>query len=406
MKKIDLNLKEKFNEVYIPLLDNKNRFLFLQGSAGSGKSFFAVSKLLYRCIVEKNHKFCIARKVQRTIRHSVFALFTEILSDWGLYNLANINKTDLTITLPDFNSELIFIGIDDPEKLKSLQGITGFYIEEITELTLDDLLQINLRLRGKFNNYFQILSSFNPINSSHWIKTEYFDIPDDNTYFFKTTYNDNRFIDDNYKTQLESFKEKNEYYYQVYSLGEWALPSDLVFTNWKIEDLSEYRFDYLYFGLDFGYSEATAIIKVAFKNDTVFILDEIKEKKLGYEEIANKLRLFAGNRTIYCDCAEPRGISELRNFGCDARAVKKGADSLIHGIEWIKIKKMIINKTCIEFIKEIQSYSYGKDKNGIMDKTPIDFNQHLIDSLRYSLENIMLRRVIRQPSFSASSIGL
>jgi phage terminase large subunit len=113
---IDLDINKTINKIYQPLLDIRSRFLILYGGGGSGKSYFACQKIIYRILTEKNHKFLIVRKVQRTLRHSCFYQIISILHNWNIYKLAQVNKTDLEITFPDFNSSIIFAGCDDIEK--------------------------------------------------------------------------------------------------------------------------------------------------------------------------------------------------------------------------------------------------------------------------------------------------
>jgi phage terminase large subunit len=223
--KIDLSpLPTLVNTCYYPLLKNDSRYLILYGGGGSGKSVFAVQKILFRILTEKNHKFLVVRKVASTSRDSTFALFKFIISQWGLDSLVDINKTEMTITFKgDINSVILFKGIDDSEKIKSIANITSIWIEEVTELEEQDLSQLDKRLRGKTGFYKQITMTFNPVSESHWIKDKFFDNPGesivDKIFTLKTTYKDNRFIDEEYKQVLESSKGND---YRVYTLGEWG----------------------------------------------------------------------------------------------------------------------------------------------------------------------------------------
>jgi len=141
---------------------------------GSGKSIFAAQKKLIRTMSEDSHRFLYCRKVARTIRDSTFQSFRQIISDWKLNAYFKLNKSEMDITyLPNGNS-LISSGLDDVEKLKSIAGITGVWIEEATELDDDDFKQINLRLRGETKNYKQIIYTFNPIDDGHYINRKFF----------------------------------------------------------------------------------------------------------------------------------------------------------------------------------------------------------------------------------------
>ncbi len=241
---VDLtHLPEMTNETFFPLFQAKERYLILWGASGSGKSVFAAQKVVRRTIEEPFHKFLVVRKVAKTIRHSVFAEIINIISSWGLNQastkLFKINKTDLEIACVNGN-QIIFAGMDDPEKLKSISGITSVWVEEGTELEKEDFQQIDLRLRGQTRSYRQIMLSFNPISITHWLK-DYFELPHnpqehihrprEGVLAHHSTYKDNRFIDEQYKKVLEDLKGVDEYYYTVYALGLWGVLGKSVYNS-------------------------------------------------------------------------------------------------------------------------------------------------------------------------------
>ncbi len=158
---------------------------------GSGKSYTTAQKLLLRILTEENHRILVVRKVAKTLRVSVFQLFRDLIGQLGLYDEFNINKSDMTITYKKNNSQLLFFGLDDIEKLKSIQGITSIWIEEASECDRGDILELNRRLRGHTPYYKQIIITFNPISHLHWLKEHFFDTQADNVQIYKTTYLDN-----------------------------------------------------------------------------------------------------------------------------------------------------------------------------------------------------------------------
>jgi phage terminase large subunit len=238
--KIDFSrLPEIVNDVYYPLFWDESRYLVLYGSAGSGKSVFITQKILKRVIEEKGHKFLVIRKVGKTLRESVFAEFRNTISTWGLTQLFNVNKTDMAITCLNGN-QIIFAGLDDVEKLKSISGITGIWIEEASEIDQTDLQQLDLRLRGKTSHYKQIILSFNPVSILHWLKAYFFDQPPDNCRTVKTTYKDNRFLDQEYIRVLLALKDVDPYYYTVYALGEWGVIGKTIFPAQIVSERISY----------------------------------------------------------------------------------------------------------------------------------------------------------------------
>jgi phage terminase large subunit len=234
---IDLsNLPHVTNPIYYPLYKNKSRYLVLYGGAGSGKSVFVGQKIILRMLSERNHKFLVTRKVAKTLRESTFSLLRGIISDWGMTSIFDVNKTDMTITCKLNGNKIMHAGLDDVEKMKSVHGITGIWIEEASEIEQQDFQQLDLRLRGHTTNYKQIMVSFNPISSLHWLKTVFFDNKKENTTVSHSTYLNNIFIDDAYRQVLEDMKEQDEYYYMVYALGEWGIVGKTIFNARKVNE--------------------------------------------------------------------------------------------------------------------------------------------------------------------------
>lgn len=211
------------NESFYQLHNDQSRYLVLVGGGGSGKSVFAAQKIVRRVAGRKKHRILVVRKVAKTLRESCFALVRGVISDFGLTDVFKVNKTDMTIRHANGN-EIIFAGLDDVEKLKSIYNITGIWIEEASEIEDTDFRQLDIRLRGKSNTYKQIIFSLNPVYHGHWILQEFvgpnWTAAKENTTVHHSTFKDNRFLDDEQKGVLEAFKDVDEYYYTVYCLGE------------------------------------------------------------------------------------------------------------------------------------------------------------------------------------------
>ena len=159
-------LRETNNETFLPLFADTHRYLVLKGGGGSGKSIFAGRKVLERAVNEPGHRFLVCRKVARTLRESCFKQLLGQLAEFYPDSGYKANKSDLTISFQN-GSEIIFAGLDDVEKLKSIYNITGIWIEEASELLEGDFNQLDIRLRGKTREYQQIILSFNPISIQH-----------------------------------------------------------------------------------------------------------------------------------------------------------------------------------------------------------------------------------------------
>lgn len=221
-------LRESSNETFLPLFFDRHRYLVLKGGGGSGKSIFVGRKLLERATTEPGHRLLVARKVARTLRESCFNQLRGQIAEHYPDSGARINRGDLRIEFPN-GSEILFAGLDDVEKLKSIYNITGIWVEEASEILEGDFNQLDIRLRGESRYYKQIILSFNPISVSHWLKKRFWDTRDERALTHESTYRDNRFLPEEDRRTLEGFRDKDPYYYQVYALGEWGVTGKTVF---------------------------------------------------------------------------------------------------------------------------------------------------------------------------------
>jgi phage terminase large subunit len=223
-------LKETNNETFLPLFFDQHRYLVLKGGGGSGKSIFAGRKVLERATTEPGHRVLVCRKVGRTIRESCFAQLCGQVAEFYPDSGYRIYKGDMKIVFAN-GSEILFAGLDDVEKLKSIYDITMVWIEEASELEMGDFNQLDIRLRTAFPFYLQMIITFNPISITHWLKKRFFDKKDKRATVHESTYKDNRFLTEEAIRTLEAFKETDEYYYMVYCLGIWGVTGKTIFIG-------------------------------------------------------------------------------------------------------------------------------------------------------------------------------
>lgn len=393
-----MNIDVKVNKVYLPYL-NKSQFVQIYyGGSSSGKSYFLAQKIVLDNIQGVNWLVC--RNVANTLRNSSFNEITKAISNMGLMGYYQISKAAMTITCTLNNRQILFAGLDDTEKIKSVTPIDSvlhrIFIEEATEVKREAYKQLTKRLRGKSEFSKCIILAFNPILRSHWIYKEFFgkwednknSYEDDNLSILKTTYKDNLFLTQDDKKQLED--ETDEYYYQVYSLGNFGILGHVIFKNWRVEDLSDRipQFDKIYCGCDFGFaSDPNALIKVHLDKmrKKIYIFDEWYQAGMTDDELLRICIDFVGNQYITCDSAEPKTINFLVNSGVKAIATVKGPDSINRGIRWLQDYEIIIDVRCQNFKNEIEQYHWQQDKNGNAMAKPTDINNHLLDALRYAL---------------------
>ena len=320
----------------------------------------------------------------------------------------------MVITCLANNKQILFVGLDDPEKVKSITPISGvitdIWVEEATETEYRAVKQLYKRLRGKSKWTKRVILSFNPILQTHWIYKEYFSKWNEDDDFYEdekliiihSTYKDNRFLTDDDIQGLEN--ETDSYFYDVYTLGKWGVLGSVIFKNWKMEDCTEIKkyADNFRIGQDFGFSNdetATIFIHYDKKRKIIYILDDsIYATELSNEDLQKLIKAkmkeikLNENNIVYCDCSEPKSIKDLKKFSINAWAVKKGADSVDFGIKFLQSHKIVIDLKCQNFKNEISQYKWKESRDGTILKVPVDKNNHLIDALRYALENDMLEQ--------------
>ena len=391
------------NDCYLPFLEDDTRTQIFYGGSSSGKSFFLAQRTIMDVI--KGRNYLIVRNVAKTLRSSVYNQIVKTIVDMELQNEFSIGKSDMTITCLRNGKQILFAGLDDVEKLKSITPsngvLTDVWIEEATETNYEDYKQLSKRLRGFSKFPKRIILSFNPILQTHWIYKEFFGMWDDSKTMYrgedllilKTTFEDNMFLTEDDRKALRD--EKDPYYYNVYSLGNWGVLGKVIFKNWRVEDLTDKipHFDTIYNGLDFGFSEdPTALIRVHYdrKHRIVYVFDEFYKGGMHNDEIAEMVKGKIGSQYITCDSSEPRSISELNRAGVRAIGAIKGSDSIVHGIQWLQQNEIVIDVHCQNFKNEIETYHWKEDKYGNALRQPVDKDNHGIDALRYAIESLTI----------------
>jgi phage terminase large subunit len=395
------------SEVFVPLFTNQSRYQVAWGGAGSGKSHIVARKILYRLLKESKvkHNFLVIRKVDRTIKRSVFTLMRNIISTWGLTQEFDINLTDKTITYRPTGSQIMFSGLDDVEKLKSIEGVTSIWCEEATELSQEDFEQLDLRLRGNHGCLKQIILTLNPISEQHWIKRIFFDDPIEGAFTLHTTFLDNHFIDDEYKMVMENKRKTNPRYYNIYALGNWGTAEGLVFNNFSQRVIREEEIKGLEClqGLDFGYTNDPSAFSQSYvdmTNKKIYVYDGFYEKGMSNASIADAIKAMQAHKhKTIGDSSEPKSIDYIKGKGVRIEGAAKGPDSVRTGIDFLLEFEIIVNAHLVEFFTEFENYCWALDKDRKPTNKPCDDFNHFIDCLRYAFEPIMKQNKMPSVTF-------
>lgn len=231
--------KKAFNEAYIPYIYDSHRYLVFYGGAGSGKSYFIAQRFIMKLLETKMCNLLVVRAYANTNKISTYALLRQVIEKWNLEKYFRCYESELKIVCLITGNTVIFKGLDNPEKLKSVTfpkgELTDVWVEEASEIASEqDFNQLDVRLRGKGLKK-QITVSFNPVDVNHWLKKKFFDRKSRDVSIIHTTYKDNKFLDEDYVKLLEGYKKTDPYYYSVYCLGVWGVYGKTVFCASNIQ---------------------------------------------------------------------------------------------------------------------------------------------------------------------------
>lgn len=390
----------KLNKKYSSIVTSDERYSIITGGRGSAKSF-SVTTILCLMMLEENTRILFARKTLTSAHLSIIPEFLQKLELLGIANLFHITKTE--ITHKTNGSAIFFRGLttsssDNTANLKSLQGISKLVIDEAEELTdelMFDKIDFSVRQKGVINKVILIM---NPATKSHWIFTRFFEQngveagfngTKGNVTYIHTTYLDNaENLDESFLNEIERLKEKNIDKYNHQILGGWLNTAEgVIFENWEIGEYVDTGYEL--FGADFGFSidENTLVqVSVDNKNMILYVKELLYKTGLTTDDLYHEYYKHCGTtKQIFADSAEPRLIEELKGRGINIKGAIKGQGSITAGIAKIQNYKMIVDPDSINLHKELNNYAWSDKISG----RPIDKYNHLIDSLRYSVSELI-----------------
>ena len=384
----------------------KGRYRVCKGSRASKKSKTTALWFVYNMMKYPGANLLVVRKVFRTLKDSCFTEIKWAINRLGVSDLWDVKESPLEITYRPTGQKIYFRGLDDPQKVTSITVENGSlcwaWIEEAYEITSEtDFNMLDESIRGQVEGglFKQLTLTFNPWNEHHWMKKRFFDVADEDVYATTTNYMCNEWLDKADERMFEAMQKNNPRRYRVAGLGEWGIVEGLVFENWEeqsfdVDEIRKKQGIKSAFGLDFGYTnDPTAMFcgLVNIKEKTIHVFDELYKKGLSNEAIHKEVEQMGYVKEKVCaDAAEPKSIDRLRELGLySIRAARKGKDSVNNGIDAIQDYKIIVHPRCVNFITEISNYTWAEDKFGNKINRPIDDFNHLMDAMRYAMEDIV-----------------
>jgi phage terminase large subunit len=398
----------------------KGRYRVVKGSRASKKSKTTALWFIYHMMKHKGANTLVIRKTYRTLKDSCFTELKWAIHRLQVDHLWEIKESPLEMTYKPTGQKIYFRGLDDPLKVTSITVEFGVlcwgWIEEAYELmNMSDFDTLDESIRGQIPEEYSGLwkmwtITFNPWNERHWLKARFFDVKDPDILAITTNYLCNEWLDSADLAVFERMKQNNSRRYLVAGLGNWGISEGLIYEHWKEQEfrlVTKSEFSDIPVderqncvirdnlktrcGLDFGYTNdptASPIMFLDSENKKLYIWDELYQKGLSNRKIFQELSSMGyGKERFTGDSAEPKSIDELKGLGLRIKGAKKGKDSVKNGIQWIQDLEIIIHPRCVNFLTEISNYTWDKDKFGKTLNTPIDDFNHLMDAMRYGLED-------------------
>jgi len=232
----------------------------------------------------------------------------------------------------------------------------------------------------------QVYMDFNPSDEYHWIYDHILTRKD--CAFIQSTYRDNPFLEKRRVQEIELLRNMDQNYWRIYGLGERGISELKIYSHWQYCDKLPDNPDEIIYGLDFGYNNATALVKIPIKDQNIFTQELIYKSYLTNAQLIEEIKSKnVGNGVIYADCAEPQRIEEIRKAGFNVKAADKDVNK---GIDAVKTHAWYITKESVNTLKEVKSYAW-KEKDGKALDEPVKVNDHLMDAIRYAVHTHFLK---------------
>ena len=361
-------------------------------------------KVLWLIMKQPLTNVLVIRRVFNSHKDSTFAQLKWAAENLGVRHLFKFSLSPLEVTYLPTNQKILFRGMDNVMSITSITVEKGYlnivWIEEAYQLEDEsEFNKLDMSVRGSLpEGYFkQFIITFNPWSDSSWLKRRFFDVEDDNVLAMTTTYECNEFLGPDDIALFEDMKTRNPRRYAVEGRGEWGVSQGLIYENFTMQEfnymeISKRKNAKAVFGLDFGYTnDPSAFIAAVVDEDAkeIYIFDEHYQKAMTNQEIASMIKYKGyAKEVIIADSSEPKSIEEIKRAGIlRIKGAAKGKDSILNGIQFIQNYKIIVHPKCENTLIELSNYCWDT-KDGVSINKPIDAYNHLMDSLRYSTEQL------------------
>ena len=407
--KIKKNLPEIIGKGYATYWNYKGRYRVVKGGRGSKKSTTTALWIIYKMMQYPLANTLVIRRVFNTHKDSTYTQLKWAANTLGVSHLWKFSKSPLEVTYLPTGQKILFRGLDDPMSITSITVEHGhlcwcWFEEAFQVMNEDDFNKIDMSIRGELpQGYFkQITLSFNPWSEKHCLKKRFFDAKDEDILAITTNYTCNEFLGEDDKKIFNKMKINNPRRYNIEGLGNWGIAEGLVYDNFEelefnIDEIKKRRNVKSAFGLDFGYTnDPTAFIAslIDLDNNEIYIFDEHYQKAMSNKMIADMIKYKGYSKEkIVGDSSEPKSIDDIKRQGVyKIKGARKGKDSILNGIQYIQDFKIYVHPKCENTLIELSNYVWDTKEGNVINK-PIDDYNHLMDALRYSIEDVRLSGV-------------
>ena len=407
--KLSKIIAPSFAAVHQDIKGHGHTHYWLKGGRGSAKSSFISVEIVLGMMRDAGKGLhtnaVVLRRYGVTLRESVFEQIGWAVNALGVSQLWRDSVSPMSYTYLPTGQKILFRGVDDPTKAKSIKFSKGWakylWYEECVEFEGEEKLRnINQSvLRGGAD--FFVFYSFNPPKSArNWVN-QYVAIERDDTLVHHSTYLTvpPQWLGEQFLVEAQHLKEVKPEAYRHEYLGEVTGTGGEVFSNVTLRAITDEevsRFDKLRRGIDWGYAADPFAYNVCHYDKTrrrLYIFREIHKVKLSNRAAADLIKPEAGGARITCDSAEPKSIDEVKGYGLRVVGAKKGPDSVEYGVKWLQdLEEIIIDPTrCPETAREFSGYELERDREGNFKAGYPDKDNHHIDAVRYACEGDMRR---------------
>lgn len=423
-----IDITQHIAAVYKPLHDDieaaAHTTYNLPGGRGSCKSSFVSLEIVNGIMKDTTgHSNAIVfRLYGNTLRESVFSQIAWAIDTLGVNHLWKSRLSPMQWTYTPTGAQIIFRGLDDPSKLKSIKPTRGVFryiwFEEFSELPGPNFTRNVMQSVQRGGDTFTVFRSFNPpISANNWANV-FIKEPDERATTLQTDYTmiPPEWLGEAFLYEAQRLKEVNPQAFEHEYMGIPTGTGGEVFPNLEIREITDAEISnmgYIYQGLDFGFAvDPAAFLRVSYdrKHDTVYFLDEIFKRGLSNAQLADEIKakgyhkdrrggyvspVFGvmsaeGQQLITADCAEPKSIADMRAAGLKCTGCHKEPGCVEYRVKWLQHRRIVIDPARTpNAYREFVNYEYMTDKDGnFLSRLP-DKDNHTIDAAAYALDRLI-----------------